>query len=104
MREILQQQARRQHFSRVRQVTLDIGKLSCVEPEALRFAFDVVMKDTLAEDAVLVISVSEGIGVCQNCNKRMSLESLHEPCRHCAHPFVNVIEGADMKIKDLLVV
>jgi Zn finger protein HypA/HybF involved in hydrogenase expression len=36
----------------VKRVWLKIGQLSCVEPKALCFAFDAVMKDALADRAV----------------------------------------------------
>lgn len=103
VREVLQEQARKQHFSRVKQITLEIGKLSCVEPEALHFAFDVVMKDTLAEQAELVIQFSEGVGVCRQCQQQVKMESLHDPCRSCGHPRVDVVQGGSMRISDLLV-
>jgi hydrogenase nickel incorporation protein HypA/HybF len=41
---ILEEQAREQQFARVKTVWLEIGDLSSVEKEAMRFSFDVVMK------------------------------------------------------------
>lgn len=104
VREILQEQARQHKFNRVKQITLEIGKLSSVEPDALHFAFDVVMKNTLADQAELVIRFSEGVGVCRRCQQRVQMETLHDPCYRCGHPRVDVIEGGAMKISDLLVV
>lgn len=104
VREILEEHAISQNFSKITQVTLAIGKLSCIEPEALRFGFDVVMKDSLAEQAELIITEINGRGVCRQCRQTVDLETLHDPCAHCGSPFVTVIQGADMKIKDLLVI
>ena len=39
VREILESHALSQNFSKVTQVTLEIGKLSCVEPDALALRF-----------------------------------------------------------------
>ncbi len=104
VREILENHALSQNFSRVTKVTLEIGKLSCVEPDALRFGFDVVMKDSLAENAELIISELNGLGLCQQCQQQIEMETLHDPCAYCGNPFVTLIQGAEMKIKDLIVI
>jgi hydrogenase nickel incorporation protein HypA/HybF len=103
VREILEDHALKQNFSRVTQVTLEIGKLSCVEPDALRFGFDIVMKDSLAEYAELIITELNGLGVCRQCHQHMEMETLYDPCIYCGSPFVTLIQGTVMKIKDLIV-
>ena len=45
---------------RVHKVTLEIGRLSCVMPEAIEFCFDVVARGTLAEGARLEIRQPDG--------------------------------------------
>jgi hydrogenase nickel incorporation protein HypA/HybF len=46
---------------RVRQVTLEIGKLSSVMPDAIEFCFDAVAEGTLAELARLDIRLTDGM-------------------------------------------
>jgi hydrogenase nickel incorporation protein HypA/HybF len=104
VREILEDHSVSQNFSKVTKVTLEIGKLSCIEPEALRFGFDVVMKDSLAENAELIITELNGLGLCQQCHQPVAMETLVDPCDQCGSPFVKVIQGAEMKIKDLIVI
>ncbi len=104
VREILESHALSQNFSKVTQVTLEIGKLSCVEPDALRFGFDVVMKDSLADGAELIISELNGLAVCRQCGQQSVMEALYDPCSWCGSPKVDVIQGLDMKIKDLMVI
>ena len=104
VREILEEHAANQHFSKVSRVTLEIGKLSCVDPEALRFGFDVVMKGSLAENAELFITVLNGIGLCQQCGQQSVMETLYEPCASCDSPDVKILQGREMKIRDLVVV
>ena len=103
VREILLNHAKSQKFTKVTQVTLEIGKLSCVEPEALRFGFDVVMKDSLAENAELVLTELQGIGFCQPCGQNTLMEQLYDACPQCGSP-LTIVQGMDMKIKDLLVI
>ena len=101
--EILEDHAKLQEFNKVKKVCLEIGKLSCVEPDALRFGFDVVMKNSLAENAELEIRQTEGVGVCQQCGQTVRLETLHDPCSACGSPGVIVTQGNEMKIFDLVV-
>ncbi|WP_428355362.1 hydrogenase maturation nickel metallochaperone HypA [Methyloprofundus sp.] len=104
VREILQEHAHSQDFKQVIKLTLEIGKFSCVEPDALRFGFDVVMQDTLAEGAELILIESPGKGVCNACGQESILDKLYDPCEFCKHPFVNITQGNDMMIKDLVVI
>jgi hydrogenase nickel incorporation protein HypA/HybF len=103
VREILKEHAVSQNFTKVTQVTLEIGKLSCVEPEALRFSFDVVMKGSLAENATLIITELEGLGLCLQCGQQSIMETLHNPCASCGRPDVKILQGMEMRVKDLVV-
>jgi len=103
VRDILEDNALKQNFNRVTQVTLEIGRLSSVEPDALRFCFDVVMQGSLAEHAELIISELHGLGICKQCRQQVEMESLYDPCSYCGNPFITVIQGTEMKIKDLIV-
>ncbi len=49
---------------RIYTVTLEIGTLSCVSPEAIAFCFEAVAQGTLAEGARLDIRRTEG----EECN------------------------------------
>ena len=51
IRQIVEDAGRAQGFRKVKTVVLEIGQLSSVEPEALAFCFDVVMKDSIADGA-----------------------------------------------------
>jgi len=103
VREILEDHALSQHFNKVNKVTLEIGKLSCIEPEALRFGFNVVMQGSLAEQAELLITELPGLGECRQCQKQTVMATLHDPCNYCGCSFVTVTQGLEMKIKDLIV-
>jgi hydrogenase nickel incorporation protein HypA/HybF len=45
---------------RVHVISVQVGELSCVSPDALAFCFDVVARGTLAEGARLDIRVTDG--------------------------------------------
>lgn len=52
--------ARRERFSQVRTVFVEMGRQSCVTADALIFCFDLVARGTLAEGAQLKIASSDG--------------------------------------------
>ena len=103
MREILEEEALTKGFNKVSKITLEIGSLSCIEPEALRFGFAVVMKDTLAQTAELDIREVPGLGFCPKCKKQIEMENLYDPCSCCGLPLTEIIQGREMNIKELLV-
>lgn len=102
--ETLEDQARERNFTQVKQISLEIGALSCVSADALRFGFEVVMKNTLAENAELVIIEMTGQGKCSHCGKIVELETLHDPCSQCGTFGVTVTAGEQMRIKELKVI
>jgi len=104
VREILQDHAREQHFTQVKKITLEIGCLSGVEPEALRFGFSAVMKGSLAEEAELILTQLEGQGRCAACQSLVKMQYHYDSCTLCEHPFVTVLQGNEMRIKDLVVI
>ena len=60
-------------FLRVKTVFIEIGQLSSVEPDSMRFCFDAVTRGTLAEGALLEVIEVPGEGVCFNCTKTVPL-------------------------------
>ena len=102
--ETLEDQARQQNFSQVKQITLEIGALSCVAVDALRFGFDVVMKNTLAENAELLITEVAGQGRCAKCQQFVELEWLLDPCCDCCAFCVCVSKGELMRLNELKVI
>ena len=99
--QIIEDAARKQGFVRVKTVWLEIGQLACVEPEALRFAFDVVTRDSIAQQARLEIIETAGQGHCEVCVENFPLVALYEPCPVCGSYKVRVTGGDAMRVKEL---
>ncbi|WP_332889080.1 hydrogenase maturation nickel metallochaperone HypA [Methyloprofundus sedimenti] len=99
--EILEQQSRQQHYSKVSRVWLEIGALSSVEPDAMRFCFDAVMQGSLAENARLEIVTVRGQAWCLQCNKNVLIEQRYDTCPACGGFQLQVNDGEQMRIKEL---
>jgi hydrogenase nickel incorporation protein HypA/HybF len=101
--QIIEESARSQPFSRVRSVTLEIGQLAAVEPDALRFCFDSVTGGTLADGARLEIIETAGAGRCAECGKVVAMPEPYGLCPDCGSPRLQIVAGDKMRVRDLQV-
>lgn len=99
--KIIEEAASKQGFTRVSKVWLEIGSLSCVEPEALRFSFDAVMCDSIAHRAQLEIVEVAGQGRCVQCGLEAAIATRYELCSSCGSSAIEVTDGDQMRVREL---
>lgn len=99
--QIIEDAARDQGFTRVKSVWLEIGQLACVEQESLRFSFDVVTRDSIADQARLEIAETAGQGRCAKCALEMPIAALYEACPSCGSYEIQVTGGDGMRVIEL---
>ena len=99
--QVIDDAARAQGFARVRTVRLEIGQLAAVEPDALRFAFDVVTRGTLAEGAALDIVDVPGAAWCLKCGDTVPLAARGDACPQCGSYQLQVGAGTELRVKEL---
>lgn len=85
----------------VKQVTLEIGQLSAVMPDAIRFCFDVCCRDTVLAGATLEIIEVPGLARCRHCGTEMPLTQLWGICDRCGSVELEIIQGEELKIKEM---
>lgn len=91
----------REAATRVKTVVLEIGKLSSVEPEALKFCFDVVTHGSIAQGALLEIVAVPGVGWCMPCGETVAMEELYGACPKCGSHQVQTTGGSEMRVKEI---
>lgn len=101
IRGIVEETAQAQGCTRVKTVVLEIGELSSVEVEALRFCLDVVLRDTLAEGAAIEVESVPGVGWCLACDRSVPLAQRYDPCPHCGGYQVRPTDGTVMRVKEI---
>ncbi len=99
--QVLETEAGKQGFSKVKRVILDIGVLSGVEIPAFEFAFEVVMRGTLAENAVLEINELPAQAWCMMCADSVTVNARYDACPKCGSYQLQVSSGDEMRIKEL---
>ena len=80
------------HGGQVTRVELSIGRLSGVNADAVRFAFQMLSPGTLLEAAALVIAEPKAVSRCADCGARVEIDELAAQCPNCGSRNV-VIEG-----------
>lgn len=101
IRSTLEEQASLSAFTSVRRVTLEIGPLSGVEIEALRFGFDVAMRGSVAETAYLEIIECPAMAWCLPCADTVPISARYDPCPRCGSHQLQVTAGEELRIKEL---
>ena len=101
--QIINDSAAAENFQRVRSITLEIGKLSAVEPDAMRFCFDAVTRGSIAEGAELQIIETPGVGVCIECGAEVAMQEKYGICTDCGCAHLKITGGDQMRVKDLIV-
>ncbi len=84
----------------VRRVRLEIGALSAVLPDAVRFCFDICSSGTLLEGAVLEIVEVPGGALCRDCGAAVPLRALYGRCG-CGSADLLVVSGEELNIKEM---
>ncbi|TCO62407.1 hydrogenase maturation nickel metallochaperone HypA [Actinocrispum wychmicini] len=90
--------------TRVTKVTLEIGRISGVVVDAIRFCFDLVTEATTLAGAELVVIEPVGACRCRVCDTRFETTDPIVLCPDCGTSEVDVLAGRDMRIKSVEVI
>ncbi len=101
IRTVIEDQAKTQSFDRVTTIRLEIGRFSCVEKSALDFAFDAVMKGSVAEGAALIMIDVPGRAMCYDCLQEVELNDRLAQCPDCGGEKLMPVSGDVMRIKNM---
>ena len=89
--------------ARVTRVVLEIGRLSGVAPEAVRFCFDLCARGTPLEDATLEIVPVAGRARCRDCGGEPEMEDWLSLCG-CGSADLELIQGRELRIRAVEVI
>ena len=85
---------------RVRRVTLEVGELSGVMPDAIAFCFDVVAQGTVLDGARLDIRLIAGRARCNDCDNEFQTETLFARCP-CGSGRIVRLAGEELTVKTM---
>lgn len=101
--EIAEKEARKDNAKKVKSLELEIGELSGVVIDALKFALDSAMKNTMLQNSSVQINSISGQCCCTVCQYEFASSELFTLCPGCGSPEVKMVRGREMRVKSLLV-
>lgn len=96
---ILLAEASRHQVGAIRRVTLKVGQLKAVEPQALAFCFEQFCQGTIAEGAELVIDAVGARARCHACGNDFAVIKFRFQCTRCDSRDVGLITGEELYIE-----
>jgi hydrogenase nickel incorporation protein HypA/HybF len=84
----------------VRRVRLEIGRLSGVVPDAVRFCFELVTAGTTLDGAVLEIDEPGGRVACRRCGIEFDTDEALALCP-CGSVDVELLRGRELRIRSV---
>jgi hydrogenase nickel incorporation protein HypA/HybF len=103
-------EAEKRGAKKVTELDLVVGKLTFLGLEQVRFAFEVLTKDTIMEGAKLVIEEQEGVVKCNDCGYKGGFKYEDDPLYHVPVPtlkcpqcgsMVEITAGKECTIKSI---
>jgi len=98
---IIQRTAEEHRVTRVHSAVLELGQLTCVDPETLEFAFQGAGKGTVAEGCQLIMERKPLIVSCPSCGREGPAEDEYLGCPGCGGVPVQVLAGREMRLVSL---
>ena len=93
---------RNRKATRILSVTLRIGDLAAVDPQAMRFAFDTVIAGTAADGANLEIDHIAPLAWCRVCSETFSTDSIaFFKCPRCGNYSGELRQGREIELARL---
>jgi len=102
--EIAQDEVEKNQAIGVEKIDLEIGKLSGVEVDSLKFVWDPAVKDTILEKAHREIVEVNGVSECQDCKYEFPADYLFNECPKCGSMVTVLKSGKELRVKSLTLV
>lgn len=86
--------------SRVTRVVVEIGRVSGILADSVRFCFDLCAKGTVAEGAELTIDEIAGRARCRLCSAQLELDEPFGLCA-CGSADLEVLAGQELRVREM---
>lgn len=98
--EIVNIVSRHADGARVKRIVVEIGRLTAVLPDAVRFCFDLCSEGTVAEGATLQIVETPGRARCRDCGEELILDQPFGRCE-CGCSDLDWLAGEELRVMEL---
>jgi hydrogenase nickel incorporation protein HypA/HybF len=99
--KIAEKEAKTAHAKVIESIELEIGTLSGIEIDSLKFAWPMAVNGTLLEKAEMKINIVHGIAKCVDCDHEFKIKNLFDPCPKCNSFLKIILQGKELRVKAL---
>jgi hydrogenase nickel incorporation protein HypA/HybF len=96
--DIAAKTAKENNISHVSAVEVEVGKAAGVIREAMEFAWEAAIKETILRDAILKITEKSLVVKCMICQQQYEPCDIYEPCPGCGEINPEVISGKELRV------
>lgn len=102
--EIAEEEVIKAKAKEVIEIVLEIGSMSGIVVEALEFAMEEAVKNTLLKNAKRNIIAITAEALCTKCGHKFEVDDFFAVCPKCGSFETEVLKGKELKVKKLIVV
>jgi hydrogenase nickel incorporation protein HypA/HybF len=96
--DAVKKEAARYPGAQPRKVGVKIGELTAVDPEALRFCFEVLVQETEMDGLELKIEICPRLHQCLSCSVEFPVRDYDFVCPHCGSLNSKCISGDELQL------
>ena len=85
----------------ISEVVVDCGELSLVIPKYLEDIYPVVTKDSILQDARLIVNVVPGLAECDECDEIFNVVEHEGYCPNCGSFEKTILSGRECTIREI---
>lgn len=99
--EMVRRETSDRELLRIEAITVRIGRMTDVNPDALTFGFEVITRDSELAGTKLIIEQVPAAALCKSCDQEFEIPGLSFTCPNCGANSVEVIRGMELDIISL---
>lgn len=86
---------------KVKKINLVLGEMSTIMEEPVRFYFEIIGKDTIAEGAELAFERKPLIAMCSSCGCEFGVSNYDFTCPKCGALDTEIISGREFRVDSI---
>lgn len=101
--EFAEEFARDHQAKKINRIELEVGQLSGIVIDSLKFALEFAVENTVLEKAEIIISEIPGRFKCYHCQTEFDKSVWYTPCPSCQSMDSELLGGKEMQIKSIFI-
>ncbi len=102
--DIASRVAHREGVIHVTGINVQVGELTGIVPDLLRFSFKIAAKDTFLENSELIVHTIPAIATCPICELQFTPDGFLTICPGCDTTECSIIKGMELNVVSIAVV